>query len=184
MLHGSGSGGDEARRQFHDVTAAVEQLFLGLPERADRLRELARLEVPVQQDADEVARMTDPRAGVYFFGAAVSGGWLGLLPLHRLLPEERRWPAAPYLRRLLVVEPERVCAWVEEHLDAIRVRGPGALSQAVAVVSHAGMAGCGLMTRIVRAQPDRFILMRVAYWAVDVPVAERTKAWVGVLEAC
>lgn len=91
VLHGSGSGADEARRQFDDVTAAMEQLFLGLPERADRLRQLSRLEVPGQQDADEVARFTDPRAGVYFFSTAVSGQWLGLLPLYRLLPEERRW---------------------------------------------------------------------------------------------
>lgn len=44
VLHGSSSGADEALRQFEDVTAAMEQLFLGLPERADRLRELARLE--------------------------------------------------------------------------------------------------------------------------------------------
>ncbi|MFD7137324.1 hypothetical protein [Streptomyces sp. NPDC059894] len=183
VLHGSGSGADEARRQFQDVTAAMEQLFLGLPERAERLRELTRLEVPVQQDADEVARMTDPRAGAYFFRAAVSGRWLGLLPLARLLPEEGRWPAAPYLRRLLVQEPERVCAWVGEHLDAIRGQGLGALSQTVAVVSEAGMAACPLLTKIVWAQPDRFVLLRAAYWAVDIPVAERTGAWVAVLES-
>ncbi|MFJ7424174.1 hypothetical protein ACIQXD_37155 [Streptomyces uncialis] len=67
VLHGSGSGADEVRRQFGDVTAAMEDLFLGLPERAERLWELARLDAPVQQDADEVSRMTDPRAGVYFF---------------------------------------------------------------------------------------------------------------------
>ncbi|RZB13607.1 hypothetical protein StrepF001_43170 [Streptomyces sp. F001] len=183
VLHGSSSGADEARRQFEDVTAAMEQLFLGLPERADRLRELARLEVPVQQDADEVARMTDPRAGMYFFSAAVSGRWLGLLPLYRLLPEEGRWPAAPYLRRLLAKESERVCAWVEGHLDEIRAQGPGALSQVVAVVSEAGMAACALLTRIVRAQPDRFVLLRAAYWAVDIPVAERSGPWVAVLES-
>ncbi|MER5662796.1 hypothetical protein [Streptomyces mirabilis] len=183
VLHGSSSGADEARRQFDDVTAAMGQLFLGLPERADRLRELARLEVPVQQDADEVARMTDPRAGVYFLSAAVSGRWLGLLPLPRLLPEEQRWPAAPYLRRLLAEEPEGVCAWVEEHLDAIRAQGPGALAQAVAVVSGAGMAACSLLTEIVRAQPDRFVLRQAAYWAVDIPVAERTGPWVSVLES-
>ncbi|WP_280892382.1 hypothetical protein [Streptomyces sp. LBL] len=125
MLHGSSGGADEARRQFHDVTAAMEQLFLGLPERADRLRELARLEVSVQQDADEVARMTEPRAGVYFFSAAVSGRCLGLLPLYRLLPEEGRWLTAPYLRRLLAQEPELVCAWVEERLDADPCAGAG-----------------------------------------------------------
>lgn len=182
VLHGSSSGADEARRQFNDVTAAMEQLFLGLPERADRLRELARLKVPVQQDAVEVARMTDPRAGVYFFRAAESGRWLELLPLYRLFPEDGRWPAAPYLRRLLVDEPERVCAWVEEHLEVIRAQGPGALSQAVAVVSEAGMTACPLLTRLVREHPERFVLLRAAYWAMEIPLAERPGAWVPVLE--
>ncbi|MGF2213767.1 hypothetical protein [Streptomyces albidoflavus] len=182
MLHGSGSEADEARRQFGDVTAAMEQLFLGLPERTERLRELARLDTPVQQDADEVARMTDPRAGMYFFQAAVSGRWLDLLPLARLLPEEQRWPAVPYLRRLLVDEPERVCVWVEKNLDAICAQGLGALSQAVGLVSEAGMAGCALLARLVGEQPERFVLVRAAYWAREVPVAERTGQWVAVLE--
>ncbi|MFE5399616.1 hypothetical protein ACFQ9U_34280 [Streptomyces sp. NPDC056568] len=182
VLHGSSSGASEARHQFYDVTAAMEHLFLSLPERADRLRELARLDGPVEQDADEVARMTDPRAGVYFFQAAVSGRWLDLLPLSRLLPEERRWPAGQYLRRLLADEPERVCAWVEENLDAICARGPGALSQAVGVVSETGIAACALLAGLVRAQPERFVLIRVADWARDVPVAERTGLWVRVLE--
>ncbi|MFF9127914.1 hypothetical protein ACF09J_32445 [Streptomyces sp. NPDC014889] len=182
VLHGSGSGADEARHQFGDVTAAMEQLFLGLPERAERLRELARLDTPVQQDADEVARMTDPRAGVYFFQAAVSGRWLDLLPLPRLLPEEQRWPAVSYLRRLLADEPERVCSWVEENLDVVCVQGLGALSQAVGLVSEAGMAACALLAGLVREQPERFVLVRAAYWARDVPVAERTGQWVAVLE--
>uniref|UniRef100_A0AAU1UMH8 Uncharacterized protein n=1 Tax=Streptomyces sp. NBC_00119 TaxID=2975659 RepID=A0AAU1UMH8_9ACTN len=182
VLHGSGSGADGAHRQFDDVTAAMEQLFLGLPERAARLRELARLDAPVQQNADEVARMTDPRAGVYFFQAAVSGRWLDLMPLSRLLPEEQRWPAVMYLRRLLADEPERVCAWVEENLDAVCAQGPGALSQAVGVVSEAGMAACALLKRLVEVQPDRSFLIRAAYWARDVPVVERTGPWVAVLE--
>ncbi|MEU6071059.1 hypothetical protein ABZ864_43110 [Streptomyces sp. NPDC047082] len=183
VLHGSSSGADAALRQFDDVAAAMEQLFLGLPERADRLRELARLDGPAQQDADEVARMTDPRAGAYFFHAAVSGRWLELLPLARLLPEERQWPAAPYLRRLLATEPERVCAWVEEHLDAIHRQGPGALSQAVAVVSEAGMAASALLLKILKLPSDRFVLIRAAYWARDIPVAERTGQWVQVPES-
>ena len=158
----------------------MEELFLGLPERADRLRDLARLDAPVSQDVDEIARMTDPRAGLYFFRTAVSGRWLELLPLVRLLPEERRWPARPYVQRLLAGGPERVCAWVEEHLEAIRAQGSGALSQAVAVVSEAGMAACPLLAKVVRTRPDRFVLRQVADWARDVPLAERTGAWVGV----
>ena len=118
----------------------MEELFLGLPERADRLRDLARLDAPVSQDVDEIARMTDPRAGLYFFRTAVSG----------------------------------------RYLEAIRAQGSGALSQAVAVVSEAGMAACPLLAKVVRTRPDRFVLRQVADWARDVPLAERTGAWVGV----
>ncbi|MFJ7424173.1 hypothetical protein ACIQXD_37150 [Streptomyces uncialis] len=50
------------------------------------------------------------------------------------------------------------------------------------MVSEAGMAACALLTRLVRDQPERFVLARAAYWARDVPVAERTGQWVAVLE--
>ncbi|MFJ8787054.1 hypothetical protein [Streptomyces sp. NPDC102476] len=182
VLHGSGSGADEARHQFGEVTAAMEQLFLGLPERAERLRELARLEDPVQQDVDEVEKMTDPRAGVYFFQAAVSGRWLGLLPMARLLPEQTRWPAGPYLRRLLAEDPQRVCAWIKENLEEICAQGPGALSQAVAVLSEAGMAASAVLAGLMRSRPEEFVLIQAAYWALDVSVAERTGQWVTVVE--
>ncbi|MFK0287979.1 hypothetical protein ACIQVL_46985 [Streptomyces sp. NPDC090499] len=182
VLHGSDSGADGTRRQFDDITAAMEQLFLTLPERAERLRELARLENPVQQDADEVERMTDPRAGVYFFQAAVSAHWLDLLPMARLLPEQTRWPAGPYLRRLLAEDPQQVCAWVKENLEAIRAQGPGALSQAVALLGEAGMAAASVLAGLVRSQPEQFVRVQAAYWAVGVPVSERTGQWVAVAE--
>ncbi|QUX26879.1 hypothetical protein KGD83_16030 [Nocardiopsis akebiae] len=182
VLHGSSSSADDTHRQFNYVVAAMEQLFLGLPERADRLRELAQLEAPTQQDASEIALITDPRAGEYFFRAAVSEQWLELLPLHRLLPEERRWSAAPYLRRLLVEQPERICSWSETHLDAICQQGPDATSQVVTVISEAGMAASTLLTEVMRRQPDRYVLLRVGDWARDIPLAERTGKWVQVVE--
>ncbi|CAL9615860.1 hypothetical protein SUDANB37_05750 (plasmid) [Streptomyces sp. enrichment culture] len=98
VLHGSGATPEESRERFEGVVVAFEQLFLGLPERAERLRQLALSEQPSPQDAAEIASMSDPRAGSYFFRAAVSRHWLGLLPLDRLLPEASRWPALPYLR--------------------------------------------------------------------------------------
>ncbi|MET8977392.1 hypothetical protein ABZX85_17400 [Streptomyces sp. NPDC004539] len=182
VLHGSGSGADETRRQFDGVVAAMEGVFLELPERVDRLRVLARLASPVARDADEVASMTDPRAGAYFFRAAVSGRWLDLLPLERLLPEQRRWPAAPYLLRLLAEEPQRLCTWVNRHLDAIDEQGPGARAQAIALVSAARMEACALVVTMVRRWPQRDILVRAGDWARDVPPAERDGQWVQVLE--
>jgi hypothetical protein len=104
---------------------------LGLPERAERLRQLALSEQPSPQDAAEIASMSDPRAGDYFFRAAVSPRWLGLLPLDRLLPEASRWPALPYLRRQLEADAGQVCAWVEQYLASIEARGPGAVGMAV-----------------------------------------------------
>ncbi|MGW9028253.1 hypothetical protein ACWGQ5_29675 [Streptomyces sp. NPDC055722] len=109
VLHGSGATPEESRERFEGVVAAFEQLFLGLPERAERLRQLALSEQPSPQDAAEIASMSDPRAGSYFFRAAVSRHWLGLLPLGRLLPEASRWPALPYLRRQLAADHRR-CA--------------------------------------------------------------------------
>ncbi|QXQ94862.1 hypothetical protein [Streptomyces sp. WY228] len=181
VLHGSNSTVD-ARQQLAGVVAAMEELFLGLPDRADRLRELAVLECPSQQDADEVARMTDPRAGAYFFRAAVSDRWLGLLPLERLLPEERRWPAAPYMRRLLARQPGLVCAWGQERLEEIAGQGAGALWQAVSVVAEGGVAVGALLERIVREYPERYVQVRAADWAHDVPVADRDSLWVRVVE--
>lgn len=182
VLHGSGATPEESRERFEGVVAAFEQLFLGLPERADRLRQLALSEQPSPQDAAEIASMSDPRAGSYFFRAAVSRHWLGLLPLDRLLPEAARWPALPYLRRQLAVDPARACAWVEQHLAAIEARGPGAVGMAVGLVAEAGMTACGVLQQIARARQDRHVLLRISYWAQDVAVSERNGQWVRIVE--
>ncbi|RSM99054.1 hypothetical protein [Streptomyces sp. WAC 01420] len=182
VLHGSGATPEESRERFEGVVAAFEQLFLGLPERAERLRQLALSEQPSPQDAAEIASMSDPRAGSYFFRAAVSRHWLGLLSLDRLLPEASRWPALPYLRRQLAADPPQVCAWVEQHLAAFEARGPGAVGMAVSLVAEAGMTACGVVQQIARAQQDRHVLLRISYWARDVPVSERTGQWVRIVE--
>ncbi|KUM68157.1 hypothetical protein AQI84_39165 [Streptomyces griseorubiginosus] len=182
VLHGSGATPEESRERFEGVVAAFEQLFLGLPERAERLRQLALSEQPSAQDAAEIASMSDPRAGSYFFRAAVSRHWLGLLSLDRLLPEASRWPALPYLRRQLAADPPKVCAWVEQHLAAIEARGPGAVAMAVGLVAEAGMTACGVLQQIAGAQQDRHVLLRISYWARDVPVSERTGQWVRIVE--
>ncbi|MFK0047796.1 hypothetical protein ACIQU4_27670 [Streptomyces sp. NPDC090741] len=183
VLHGSGTGPDESRALFNGVVAAFEQLFLGLPDRAERLRELALLEAPSPADADEIAMMTDPRAGAYFFRAAVSDEWLDLLPAERLLPESAQWPALPYLQRVLRQDPERVCSWVEANLEAVGGRGPGAVSTAVGLISAAGMTAWPLLLSIAKEHQDRHVLLRIGYWARDIDVAERTVRWVQVVEA-
>ncbi|WP_143660006.1 hypothetical protein [Streptomyces sp. WZ.A104] len=182
VVHGSGATPEESRERFEGVVVAFEQLFLGLPERAGRLRQLASSEQPSTQDAAEIASMSDPRAGSYFFRAAVSRNWLGLLPLDRLLPEASRWPALPYLRRQLAADPARVCAWVEQHRATIEARGPGAVGMAVSLVAEAGMKACGVLQQIARARQDRHVLLRISYWARDVPVSDRTGQWVRVVE--
>lgn len=182
VLHGSGATPEESRERFEGVVKAFEQLFLGLPERAERLRQLALSEQPSPQDAAEIASMSDPRAGSYFFRVAVSRRWLGLLPLDRLLPETARWPALPYLRRQLAADPPQVCAWVERHLATIEARGPAAVGMAVSLVAEAGMTACALLQQVVRTQQDRHVLLRISYWAREVPVSDRTGQWVRVVE--
>ncbi|HEY8986402.1 MAG TPA: hypothetical protein VIU15_43370, partial [Streptomyces sp.] len=183
VLHGSGAAPEESRERFEGVVASFEQLFLGLPERAERLRQLALSEQPSPRDAAEIASMSDPRAGDYFFRAAVSPRWLGLLPLDRLLPEASRWPALPYLRRQLEADAGQVCAWVEQHLASIEARGPGAVGMAVGLVAEGGMTACEVMLPIAGAQQDRHVLLRVGYWARGVAVSDRTGQWVRVVEA-
>ncbi|MFF0018734.1 hypothetical protein [Streptomyces sp. NPDC005374] len=183
VVHGSGATPEQSRERFEGVMAAFEQLFLGLPERAERLRRLALSEQPSQEDADEVASMSDPRAGSYFFRAAVSRRWLDLLPQERLLPEASRWPALPYLRRLLDADPPQLCRWVADQLTAIEERGPGAVSTAVSLVAGAGMAACALLQQIARQQQDRHVLLRISFWARDVPMSDRNGQWVSVVEA-
>ncbi|WP_329347154.1 hypothetical protein OG226_51365 [Streptomyces sp. NBC_01261] len=183
VLHGSGATPEESRERFEGVVAAFEQLFLGLPERAERLRQLALSEQPSPQDAAEIASMSDPRAGDYFFRAAVSPRWLGLLPLDRLLPEASRWPALPYLRGQLEADAAQVCAWVEQHLAVIEAPGPGAVGMAVGLVAEGGMTACEVMLQIADAQQDRHVLLRVGYWARGVAVSDRTGPWVRVVEA-
>lgn len=182
VVHGSGATPEESRERFEGVVAAFEQLFLGLPERAERLRQLALSEEPSPEDAAEIASMSDPRAGSYFFRAAVSRRWLDLLPLDRLLPESSRWPALPYLRRLLGADAPQVCAWVEQHLTAIEKRGPGAVGTAVNLVAGAGMTACALLQQIARTQQDRHVLLRISFWARDVPMSDRNGQWVRVVE--
>ncbi|MFF7043713.1 hypothetical protein ACIP4T_09835 [Streptomyces massasporeus] len=183
VLHGSGATPEQSRERFEGVVAAFEQLFLGLPERAERLRHLALSEQPSQEDADEVASMSDPRAGSYFFRAAVSPRWLDLLPLERLLPEASRWPALPFLRRLLEADPPHMCGWVADRLAAITQRGPGAVGTAVSLVAGAGMAACALLQQIAREQQDPHVLLRISFWARDVPMSDRNGQWVPVVEA-
>ncbi|MFI1765326.1 hypothetical protein ACH41H_25150 [Streptomyces sp. NPDC020800] len=185
VVHGSdkGAGPDETRARFNGVLAAFEQLFLGRPERADRLRELALLADPSPAEADEIATWTDPLAGEYFFRAAKSDRWLDVLPTERLLPEPTRWPALPYLQRLLLGDPERVCSWVQAQLPATAERGPEAVSMAVGLISGAGMVACPLVLAIAKAHPDQHVLRRAGYWARDIALSDRTGQWVQVIEA-
>ncbi|GHH27173.1 hypothetical protein [Streptomyces lanatus] len=182
VLHGSGATPGESRVRFEGVVAAFEQLFLGLPERADRLRQLALSEQPSPQDAAEIASMSDPRAGSYFFRAAVSRHWLGLLPLDRLLPETSRWPALPYLRRQIAADAPQVCAWVDQQRAVIEARGPGAVGMTVSLVAEAGMTACAVLQQFAREQQDRHVLLRISYWARNVLVSDRTGQWVRVVE--
>ncbi|MEV6537135.1 hypothetical protein AB0M86_47650, partial [Streptomyces sp. NPDC051639] len=182
VLHGSGATPEESRERFEGVVAAFGQLFLGLPERAERLRQLALSKRPSPQDAAEIASMQDPRAGSYFFRAAVSRHWLSLLPLDRLLPEESRWPALPYLQRQLAADAPRVCAWVEQQRAGIEARGPGAVGMAVGLVAEAGMTAYALLQQFARTQQDRHVLLRISYWARDIPASDRTGQWVCVVE--
>ncbi|WP_141726132.1 hypothetical protein [Actinacidiphila rubida] len=183
VLHGSASSPERAEAVFIGLIAAIDQLFLGLPERAARLRAIAMLERPTAADAREVKLMTDPRAGDYFLRAAVSADWLELLPAERLLPDGSRWPAMPYLQRLLTRDPQLVCAWVRGQMSALKALGPSAVALAARLLIDAGMTASPIMREVLRAaEGDRRVSEAVAWWACRVPVEDRNRQWIAVLE--
>ncbi|WP_331732783.1 hypothetical protein OG613_48615 (plasmid) [Streptomyces sp. NBC_00015] len=181
VLHGSQKGGG-AQALFDGLVMAVEQLFLALPERAERLRELALTDPPQSEDVAEVTMWTDPRSGEFFFRTATSPGWLTLLPVERVLPETDRWPAMPYVRRLLRADPQGVCDWLSANLPAVEQRGPRAVAVAVGLAGEAGMTTCPLVLKVLRSTDDLGVLLNVAYWARDVEPDARTRQWVRVVE--
>ncbi|MFF7953701.1 hypothetical protein [Streptomyces griseorubiginosus] len=180
-VHGASADTELAAATLRKIIAAIEQLFVGLPDRAARLLELVDLAHPTQAEADEVARITDPRANSYFFEKATSAAWLDLLPQDRLFPESDRWTAAPYLERLAGLEPERVLAWLAASLDAITGLGPEATAQTVRLARVLGIAASALVLRLVKSATTDRVLLDIHYWAVDVPVEERNGQWVSVV---
>ncbi|MFF4590455.1 hypothetical protein [Streptomyces sp. NPDC001388] len=180
-VHGESADTELATSTLHKIIAAVEQLFVDLPARAPRLRELVNLSQPTQEEADEVSRITDPRANSYFFEKATSAAWLDLLPESRLLPESDRWTAAPYLERLAAEDPERVLAWLDARLNAITRLGPAATAQTVRLARVLGAAASAFVLRLVKASETDGLLLDIHYWAVDVPARERNGQWVSVV---
>ncbi|MEY9940474.1 hypothetical protein ABH928_004853 [Streptacidiphilus sp. MAP5-3] len=182
VLHGSRKG-QGARRTLEGVTAAIGRLFHDLMEDAAKLRSYAQLEDPSPADAEEVKLWSDPRAGAYFFAEAVSAAWLDLLPLQRFLPQPGRWPAQPYLKRLLAGDPELVCAWFEGRMDALAEADAEAVVSAVMLLWQAGIDALRVMRKALGvASGNRHVLVGVAEWAQQVPVSQRNRTWVQVVE--
>ncbi|WP_327311930.1 hypothetical protein [Streptomyces sp. NBC_01235] len=180
-VHGESADTELAASTLHKIIAAVEQLFVDLPARAPRLRELVNLSQPTQEEADEVSRITDPRANSYFFEKATSSAWLDLLPENRLLPESDRWTAASYFERLAAKDPERVLAWLDARLNAITKLGPAATAQTVRLARVLGAAASAFVLRLVKTSETDGLLLDIHYWAVDVPARERNGQWVSVV---
>ena len=180
-VHGESADTELAASTLRKIIAAIEQLFVGLPDRAPRLRELVNLSQPTQEEADEVSRITDPRANNYFFEKAISTAWLDLLPKDKLLPESDRWTAATYLERLAAEDPERVLAWLDARLDAITKLGPAAAVQTVRLARVLGAAASAFVLRLVKTSEADGLLLDIHYWAVDVPARERNGQWVSVV---
>ncbi|MET7605163.1 hypothetical protein ABZS96_22055 [Streptomyces avermitilis] len=162
-VHGESADTGIAASTLRKIIAAIEQLFVDLPDRALRLRELVNLSHPTQEEADEVARITDPRANSYFFEKATSAAWLDLLPENRLLPESDKWSAAPYLEHLAAEDPERVLAWLSARLDAITKLGPAATAQTVRLARALGAAASAFVLRLVKTSKTESLLLDIHY---------------------
>ncbi|MEU0815203.1 hypothetical protein [Streptomyces mirabilis] len=182
VLHGSTVTAAEARSLFEELVLAATQVFVALPERSERIRELAALPQPSLDDAAEVAGWVDPRATEYFFGTAKSPQWLGLLSPLWLLPEPERWPAWLYLDRLAGDNPDRVADWLRENFQAIQDIGPGALGQAMRLAGRLGIRLAPQIQDVITDDSVSGLLQLAVFWAVDVPVSERDRSWITVVE--
>ncbi|MGW0573755.1 hypothetical protein [Streptomyces tauricus] len=180
-VHGASADDELAASTLRKIIAAIEQLFVDLPDRAPRLRELVTLSDPTQAEADEVARFTDPRANRYFFDKATSSVWLDLLPQDSLLPENDQWAAASYLERLAAEDPERVLKWLGTSLNTINRLEPAATARTVRLAGVLGASASAYVLRLVKTSENNGLLLDVHYWAVDVPARERNGQWVSVM---
>ncbi|MCC9312217.1 hypothetical protein LN042_35030 [Kitasatospora sp. RB6PN24] len=185
VLHGSAGSMLGTLAMYQAVVAAASQLFLSLPVRAQRLHELAVVEHPTKALAREVATMTDPRAGAFFFRSATSERWLELLEEvqpERLLPDGQGWPAEPYLLRMLDIDPALIVDWLDDHLEAIASRGPAALGMTVWLLRGTGARAYPLLKKVAKADPGIHVLRGISFQLGDTPVAERTELWLQVVE--
>jgi hypothetical protein len=182
VLHGSAVTAAQARLIFEDLVRAAAQVFVALPERAERVKELAGLSQPSAVDASEVAGWVDPRATEYFFVAATSPRWLDLLSAPQLLPEQARWPAWPYLERLAADDPDLPAGWLRDNFPAIQDIGSGALAQALRLAGRLGIRMAAQVQVVVTDDTIPGLLQMAVFWALDVPLADRDRSWILVVE--
>jgi len=185
MVHGAqGAGLAEVVERFHEVLAAIRELFLTLPQRALELLALAEAEHPDLKMAGQLAIKTDPRAGAFFFRTAVSGDWLDLLEQvqpQRLLPDSQAWSAYDYLRRQLQANPDRILRWLDEHLAEIVAQGPNAVTMTVSLLHDAGIRACPLLITLMRAEQP-VAVDHIGFFAQRIPEAQREEQWLHLVE--
>ncbi|MGW4805177.1 hypothetical protein [Kitasatospora sp. NPDC004272] len=193
-VHGSEAGLEDVAGRYRDLLELASGLFIQLPARAERIRQLAVLEDPTADDALEVARWQDPRGTAYFFTKAPSPRWLQLLTEELLRPdpilEAPAWPALPYLDHLTATATAEVTAWLDERFAEIAPVRAEALD---GLLRLAARPGVDLTARIApllqswtRADAEAvppWTQRLAGEWALSVPIGEREGTWLAAVAA-
>ncbi|MEV6682163.1 hypothetical protein AB0N09_35680 [Streptomyces erythrochromogenes] len=177
----SGSGPADAVKLLHDVLTVIRELVFTLPDQAAHWVELASVTSPTAEQVQEVNQLHHPSATQYLFTRFTGWTWLEKLAGERLLPEETRWPAAPYFQRLATEDPARLAKWLKPRLEEIGRRGTGATARLVRLCRHLHGHAAPLIAQVIKRHGLNGLQMEVLYWALEVDPAQRGAPWVEVV---
>ncbi|MEU8701654.1 hypothetical protein AB0C61_29165 [Streptomyces sp. NPDC048680] len=134
---------------LHDCLALIQELVATVVDQAPEWVALSAVTSPTPEQIQKVNSLHNPAAAPYLFTRFTGWAWLEKPDSVRLLPEEGRWPARPYIERLADESPARLVKWLnkDKHLEMIWRSGRGATAELVLLRWHLGGHGAHLLTR-------------------------------------
>ncbi|MBK3582209.1 hypothetical protein JHN49_00180 [Streptomyces sp. MBT57] len=167
---------------LHDCLALIQELVATVVDQAPEWVALGAVASPTPAQIQKVNTLHNPAAAPYLFTRYTGWEWLEKLDSVRLLPEEGRWPARPYLERLADENPARLVEWLnkDKHLETIWRLGPGVTADFVRLCHHLGGHGATLISDALKKHSVDGVRTMAVYWALEIVPAQRGAGWVEV----
>ncbi|MFD4245798.1 hypothetical protein ACFWP3_30020 [Streptomyces sp. NPDC058525] len=165
---------------LHDCLVLIQELVATVVDQAPEWVALGEVASPTPEQIQKVNKLHNPAAAPYLFTRFTGWEWLENLDSVRLLPEEGRWPARPYLERLAAENPARLVEWLNKgkRLETIWRSGPEATAGLVLLCGHLGGHGAALVTSALKKHSVDGVRTMAVYWAQETLPAHRDTAWV------